>query len=84
MLSLMIYRLQLLVIRGYPHKKFKTRRTVTDNNHITSIGKYAFDGCSLLLDIINTNQMTSIQESTFQNCFSLSDITIPNGIQSIG
>lgn len=56
---------------------------IPDNNHITSIGKYAFLNCSLLLDIINTNQMTSIQESTFQNCFSLSDITIPNGIQSI-
>ena len=54
------------------------------NSNITSIGSYAFAGCSSLTKINLPIKVTAINEGTFANCTNLAHITIPSGITTIG
>ena len=61
--------------------------TITYNGttySVTSIGEWAFYGCSSLTSITLPNSVTSIGESAFYYCESLTSITIPNSVTSIG
>lgn len=51
---------------------------------ITSIGNYAFKGCSLLNRIYISNSVTSIGQLAFYGCSNLNSISIPNFVTSIG
>ena len=51
---------------------------------VTSIGDYAFYGCSSLTDINIPSSVTSIGDWAFKNCSSLTAITLPEGVTSIG
>ncbi len=51
---------------------------------MTSIGGYAFYGCSNLAEIKLSDSITSIGDHTFLGCGSLKKITIPDGVISIG
>jgi hypothetical protein len=51
---------------------------------VTSIGDYAFFGCSSLNSITISNGVTSIGDSAFQYCGNLTSVTIPNSVTSIG
>ena len=53
-------------------------------NSVTSIGNYAFSGCSALTFITIPNGVTSIGFGAFYYCFSLTSVTIPNSVTSIG
>ncbi|MBP3413771.1 MAG: leucine-rich repeat domain-containing protein, partial [Clostridia bacterium] len=53
-------------------------------NGVTSIGSYAFYGCSKLTSITISNSVASIENHTFSGCSSLTNISIPNGVTSIG
>ena len=53
-------------------------------NSVTSIGNYAFYGCSGLTSITIPNSVTSIGNAAFRECSGLTTITIPNSVTSIG
>ena len=58
--------------------------SVTIGNNVTSIGKYAFYGCSGLTSVTIGNSVTSIGYYAFSGCSSLTSVTIPNSVKSIG
>ncbi len=61
--------------------------SVTNNGttySVTSIGYYAFSGCSSLTSVTISNSVTSIGEWAFSGCSSLTSVTIPNSVTSIG
>ena len=53
-------------------------------NSVTSIGSYAFVGCSGLTSIEIPNSVISIGGSAFSGCSGLTSIEIPNSVTSIG
>ena len=58
-------------------------KNTTIPNSVTSIGGYAFIGCSGLTSITIPNSVTSIGYYAFEYCSGLTSITIPNSIASI-
>ena len=58
--------------------------SITIPNSVTSIGKYAFYGCSGLTSVTIPNSVTSIGNYSFWGCFGLTSVTIPNSVTSIG
>jgi hypothetical protein len=58
--------------------------SVTMGNGITSIGAFAFLGCSNLISITVSSRVTNIADLTFQNCIGLAHVAIPDGVTTIG
>ena len=50
---------------------------------MTSIGGYAFSGCSALVQVTIPESVTSIGGSAFSNCSALTQVTIGNSVTSI-
>ena len=51
---------------------------------VTSIGDYAFSGCSNLESVYIPDSATTIGDSAFENCSALTSITIPDSVTTIG
>ena len=66
----------------YVDNQLVTELVIPDS--VTSIGNYAFYGCSSLTSITIPDSVTSIGGSAFYNCSSLTNITIPDDVTSIG
>ena len=58
--------------------------TITFDGPVTSIGDYAFDGCSNLVSITIPNSVTSLEDWAFNKCTSLTAIFVPNSVITIG
>ena len=72
---------------SYAHHLYIDGKEVKDlviPNSVTSIGIYAFQGCSGLTSITIPNSVTSIGSDAFSGCSGLTSITIPNSVTSIG
>lgn len=59
-------------------------RQIAIGSGVTSIGKYAFFGCSALVSITIPESVTSIKDYAFYNCPALASITIPKSVANIG
>ena len=71
----------------YGHNLYVNGQFVKDliiPDSVTSIGNYAFEGCSGLTSITIPNSVTSIGYRTFENCAGLTSIVIPDSVTSIG
>ena len=53
-------------------------------NSVTSIGDYAFYGCSGMTELILPNSVTSIGDFAFEGCSGLTELTLPDSVASIG
>ena len=56
---------------------------VTIGDKVTSIGDWAFDGCTGLTSITIPNSVTTIGYNAFYNCTGLTSITIPDSVTTI-
>ena len=71
----------------YSHNFYINDQEIKDlviPNNVTSIGDWAFYGCSSLTSVTIPNSVTSIGYSAFEDCSSLTSVTIPNSVTSIG
>ena len=66
----------------YPLGETDTSYTIPDG--VTTIGNYAFDGCTGLTSITIPDSVTNISIYAFQKCTSLTSIVIPDRVTSIG
>jgi len=66
------------------HQSRSNEISVTIEEGITSIGDYAFSGCSGLTSVIIPDSVTSIGYSAFSGCSGLTSVTIPDSVTSIG
>ena len=71
----------------YYAKKLKINGVEVTNavlTNATSIGQYAFAGCTGLTSIEIPSSVTSIGDCVFRGCTGLTSIEIPSGVTSIG
>jgi len=71
------------IVDGVLVKYHGTGGKVTIPKGVTSIGDWAFNGCSGLKSITIPEGVTSIGDWVFHECSSLTSVTIPKGVTSI-
>ena len=72
---------------SYAHNLYLNGELVTNleiPNSVTSIGNYAFRGCSGLTSIVIPTSVISIGDHAFELCTGLTSVEIPNSVTSIG
>ena len=62
----------------------KIHLDLSQTTGLTSIGSYAFDGCSGLTSVEIPSSVTSIGGSAFRDCSGLTSVVIPSSVTSIG
>ena len=59
-------------------------KQIVIENSVTSIGNYAFYGCTGPTSVTIGNSVTTIGYSAFQGCTGLTSVSIPNSVTTIG
>ena len=72
------------IIESSTNKLIQGCNTTIIPNSVTSIGSYAFLGCTGLTSVTIPNNVTSIGSFAFYGCTGLTSVTIPNSVTSIG
>ncbi len=62
----------------------ETNKIIRIPDSVTSIGEWAFSGCSSLQQINIPDSVTSIGDYAFSGCSSLKQIDVPDSVTSIG
>ena len=57
---------------------------IPSDGSVTSIGDWAFYGCTGLTSLTIPNSVTSIGDGVFSDCTGLTSVTIPDSVMSIG
>ena len=71
----------------YAHDLYLNGVKVTDltiPDSVTSVGNYAFYGCSGLTSVTIPDSVTNIGDSAFSGCSGLTSVTIPDSVTNIG
>ena len=71
----------------YAHHLYLNGEVVTDlviPEGVTSIGSYAFDGCTDLTSVTIPNGVTNIGTYAFRECSNLTSVTIPPSMATMG
>ena len=71
----------------YAHHLYLNGNEIKDliiPNSVTSIGEYAFYGCSGLTSVTIPNSVTSIGTGAFSGCSGLTSVTIPSSLTTLG
>lgn len=58
-------------------------RTVEIPNNVTTIGDYAFEGCTGLTNITLSDSLTTINQGAFSDCTGLTNITLSDSLATI-
>ena len=69
---------------SYPIQGVITIPSSAKGYSVTSIGMYAFNGCSGLTSVTIPSSVTSIGRYAFLDCTSLTSVSIPSSVTSIG
>ena len=77
-----LYNKDKTAIICYPAGKKDKNYNMPDG--VTSMGVYAFSGCTNLTNITIPDSVTGIGDSAFSGCTSLTGITIPDSVEFIG
>lgn len=73
----------LVIVNGILIDASTSKGIVTVPDNVTSIGEFAFSGCTSLTKIIIPNSVKSIGFAAFQDCSNLEEVTIPQSIIKI-
>ncbi|MBR4384702.1 MAG: leucine-rich repeat domain-containing protein, partial [Selenomonadaceae bacterium] len=69
-------------IAWFPFRESIEKIIIADG--VTTIGKYAFYGCSILMSVTIPDSVTTIGANAFGGCNSLTSVTIPDSVTTIG